>query len=367
MTDSVKNMRIPDAISLIAKMLGGVLAVGSNDDPFTIDEDEMEMDSASECEYEYPDDGMDEDDAQTSNFAGRHKHQDLTKFKRRITHDLRAVHDAGFKLGVLKGMTPDAENSLLSISLRVRRLGLSEEAMQAWDLEPHQYIVLLIRFANGYKTFENAVDEPAKYSGIDFRVGVSNKYKPTVEQAVGAFSEHKFGRDESKENDQPAPTVHASNEAGVSMIFISSSLNQFLQDQFVSLIKIRQSSGLSWEGAKNCFSDMQGRMVASLDMKSKMLYEQQLKDKILPSILLTDHLADQNVKERSLPLLAAQFAFRYLVRCTEFCLVCHDSISEDFEALKPYVCNKPLCLYQYMSLGFGPRYALIPSCPFNGS
>ena len=27
---------------------------------------------------------------------------------------------------------------------------------------------------------------------------------------------------------------------------------------------------------------------------------------------------------------------------------------EEFEALKPYVCSKPLCLYQYMSLGFGP-------------
>ena len=45
---------------------------------------------------------------------------------------------------------------------------------------------------------------------------------------------------------------------------------------------------------------------------------------------------------------------RYLLRCTEFCLVCHDKIEGGFEALKPYVCNKPLCLYQYMSLGFGP-------------
>jgi ubiquitin-conjugating enzyme E2 Q len=45
---------------------------------------------------------------------------------------------------------------------------------------------------------------------------------------------------------------------------------------------------------------------------------------------------------------------RYLLRCTEFCLVCHDKIEGGFEALKPYVCSKPLCLYQYMSLGFGP-------------
>jgi len=56
----------------------------------------------------------------------------------------------------------------------------------------------------------------------------------------------------------------------------------------------------------------------------------------------------------SFPLVAMQFALRHLVRCTEFCLVCHNKVSTDFEALKPYVCSSPLCLYQYMSLGFGP-------------
>ncbi len=55
-----------------------------------------------------------------------------------------------------------------------------------------------------------------------------------------------------------------------------------------------------------------------------------------------------------MPLLAMQFALRHLVRCTEFCLVCHCKVDADFEALKPYVCSKPLCLYQYMSLDFGP-------------
>jgi ubiquitin-conjugating enzyme E2 Q len=73
----------------------------------------------------------------------------------------------------------------------------------------------------------------------------------------------------------------------------------------------------------------------------------------------------------SFPLIAMQFVMRYLTRCTEFCLVCHDRTENVFEALKPYVCSKPLCLYQCelslmeidlasvlksadMSLGFGP-------------
>jgi len=35
-------------------------------------------------------------------------------------------------------------------------------------------------------------------------------------------------------------------------------------------------------------------------------------------------------------------------------LVCHRKLPDEFEAIKPYVCENQLCLYQYISLGFGP-------------
>ena len=76
-------------------------------------------------------------------------------------------------------------------------------------------------------------------------------------------------------------------------------------------------------------------------------------ENIKPGIAAQDHLRS-NERQRSFPLVAMQYALRHLVRCTEFCLVCHCKVEADFEALKPYVCSKPLCLYQYMSLGFGP-------------
>ena len=40
--------------------------------------------------------------------------------------------------------------------------------------------------------------------------------------------------------------------------------------------------------------------------------------------------------------------------CSRYCVVCHKGIGNDFEALKPYVCNSGLCAYQYYSLNFGP-------------
>ena len=64
--------------------------------------------------------------------------------------------------------------------------------------------------------------------------------------------------------------------------------------------------------------------------------------------------SSKNPEEASYPLMAMQFTLRHLIRCTEFCLVCHTRVDNDFEALKPYVCSNPLCLYQYMTLGFGP-------------
>jgi ubiquitin-conjugating enzyme E2 Q len=74
----------------------------------------------------------------------------------------------------------------------------------------------------------------------------------------------------------------------------------------------------------------------------------------LPHIVTQDALVGEMGARVSFPLLVMQFALRHLVRCTEFCLVCHRHTSANFEALKPYVCSNPLCLYQYMSLGFGP-------------
>lgn len=76
-------------------------------------------------------------------------------------------------------------------------------------------------------------------------------------------------------------------------------------------------------------------------------------NKILVTVVQADAMTSKN-QQHPFPLLAMQYALRHLVRCTEFCLVCHNRVSTDFEALKPYVCSTPLCLYQYLSLGFGP-------------
>ncbi|KAH7397638.1 hypothetical protein BKA64DRAFT_672448 [Cadophora sp. MPI-SDFR-AT-0126] len=368
------GMRLPELITTVSQKLQRVLATGSREDPLALDDDEdtemVDVDADGEDDENDDDDEedyyADEDDGfglesvthGLSSHASTVRNLDpelSKKLNSRIRHDLRTAKLAGFSIGVLSGMKAESDNSILSLSIRVVKLGLSEEAVQAWDLEPQQYLVLLIRYSNGYKCFEDIINDPSKSPDVSFRVGVSNKYKCTLLEALAVF------RESSKDGNKEKTAENGDDElqkaaAGFSNIFISSSLNDFINSQFVALLKIRNSVGVGWDGAKRYFNDKQGRLDDQAAELGAEYFEESdsQKDSILPTAIAADHLTDHQAKMISFPFITAQFTLRYLTRCTEFCLVCHDRIEEDFEALKPYVCSKPLCLYQYMSLGFGP-------------
>jgi ubiquitin-conjugating enzyme E2 Q len=360
------GMRLPELITTLSQKLHSAFATGSREAPYSIDDgsdvpmggingngssdEESDSDDAYAGYDSGPDDFISGDPGTTSSANYHLSEETARKLNRRIRHDLRAAKMAGFTVGVLNGMKAQSVSSVVSISIRVAQLGLSEEAIQAWDLEPQQYIVLLIRYSSGYKTFEAVISEPAKSHDIAFRIGVSNRYKPTVTEALAAFTDVTKNMDKDDEKDN----LQVNDDAGFANLFISSSLNDFITHQFISLLKIRNSVGVGWDGAKRYFNDKQGKFDDAADLPSSYYEESTEKDSTLPTAVAADHLTDHQVKQISFPLIAAQFAMRYLVRCTDFCLVCHDKIEEDFEALKPYVCSKPLCLYQYMSLGFGP-------------
>ncbi len=363
------GMRLPELIGIISQKLGRALATGSQSAPFSIDDnsdvemmdgDEVEEESEEDEEEYYPEDDDFGDSA--DNGESSHAHQlanhrlspEAAKaLNRRIARDLRAAKLAGFTVGVLSGMKADSMNNLISIAMRVARLGLSEEALQAWDLEPHQYIVLLVRYVGSYAPFEDIMCMPAKSHDIAFRIGLCNRYKPSHLEAHAAFTDAFKGNDNTSDGIDDAGDDKA--RAGFTNLFISSSLNEFINSQFISLLKIRDYMAFGWDGAKLFFNDKQGYLDTQNDgVNDKLNDDPSGANDNLPDPIAADHLTNPNVVRHSFPLIAAQFAFRYLVRCTDFCLVCHDKIAEEFEALKPYVCSKPLCLYQYMSLGFGP-------------
>jgi ubiquitin-conjugating enzyme E2 Q len=188
---------IGELLSTISERLQKVLATGSQGDPFSIDDgSDVEMadgdrEDESEEEEEFYDEYSDLEDVPRLKTTSTYHctPQNAAKLNRRIKEDLRAVRFAGFKLGILSGLKADSRTSVVSISIQGSKLGLSEEALQAWDLEPNQYVVLLIRYSDGYKPFETIISEPAKSHDIAFRIGVSNKYKPTIIEALAAFTD----------------------------------------------------------------------------------------------------------------------------------------------------------------------------------
>lgn len=354
-TDTSAGLTVPHLLKTISQSLRQYLACESSNDPMIIDSEASDSDVhdyESDYEQDFPDFGSDHGDGEGDQPRKIFNLDSDTaaRINRRIKEDLRAVRFAGFKIGILKGMRAEWVNSFLSISIRVRKLGLSEEVIQAWDLLPNQYIILLIRYTDGYKDFETMINELAQNHNMIFRIGIGNRYKPTFDEALAAFTDIT-----ETYLDQKTAAIPDTPTAGFSSMFISSSLNDFTNSQFFLLLKIRYSIPVDWEGAKLFLNDKQSRLDNdTADLSSKYVAEVHKPRASLPNIVTSDHLSESQTQQISLPLVATQFIFRYLTRCTEFCLVCHDRIKEEFEALKPYVCDKPLCLYQYMSLGFGP-------------
>ncbi|KAK4180326.1 hypothetical protein QBC36DRAFT_320345 [Triangularia setosa] len=266
----------------------------------------------------------------------------------RLKRDLRQVHDAGFKVGLVTNFAQTSIHGIVSISVRVERLGLSEEVLEAWDLESSEYIVLLLRF-DTYIPFEAVIDRPVSSLAANFRIRKCKRYKPLEKEARDAFA-GTANPGVKPTHDGEEQTLQSSDTDALRKFFISNSLDQFLNESFILIVKTRERTGYGWDQAneycQNCTTNPD---------------YQAPKDEVMPDAkpechpVLADHLQDvQEGGECSFPLVAMQFAMRYLIRCTEYCLRCHRKIEAEFEALQPYVCENPLCLFQYMSMGFGP-------------
>ena len=361
-TGDLSNSRLPQMLSKMLKKLDKAA------DPTQMDLDVSEFGAGSENEDE---DFADEENSEPESFTwsypsppSQHTNCSSTTqmcsensaarkvVNRRIRQDLRAVKEAGFRLSLPGKLLNGSQEAFLSVSCRISKLGISDEALQAWHMDSNHYFLLLIRYSPGYRSLERLTSDEAFVSGsVEMRVGTSQTYKVNISQAVDAFNQIK-GKTSGEES---LEIRHPNTSTGLLPLFIGRPLNELLNERLIAILKYRLSYGFSWGGAETYYNDHQGKNTSDLDIsQDKYLTDDDTRlTTTIPPLVTADHLA-QPKKLFSFPLLAMQFALRHLVRCTEFCLVCHCRVEEDFEALKPYVCSKPLCLYQYMALGFGP-------------
>lgn len=262
----------------------------------------------------------------------------------KIRQDLMALKEAGFRVGLYGNLTT---SGVLCISIRVAKLGLSDEAMQAWTLDRKYYLVLLIRYSQGYRSALDLANKIDLSNSMEMRVGLCENYKPSFSHVQYVFQHKERGPTASKDKvSDTAEKVHSFEP-----LFISKPINQLVTDCLFKIISARSWHGVSWLGAEQFVDNISNK--GSVEMEPYQR-DDRSKAENLPAVVNADHMGEVPLRKASLPLIMMQFVLRHVVRCTEFCLVCHCRVDDSFEALKPYVCSKPLCLYQYMALGFGP-------------
>ncbi|KAJ5114715.1 hypothetical protein NUU61_000474 [Penicillium alfredii] len=333
---------IEDLLSSVDGMVNGVLVAPSQtsthldqSDDFSAGEDNEESDWEWEEENENP------------FFVPVSSGPEL---RLKIRRDLRVAKNAGFKVGYLGQITGTI---IVLVSCRIARLGISEEVMQAWNVRPSDYLVLVIRYRPTYQDLQDILQEKdPKSPFVSMHVGLCESYKPSLAQAMLAI------QGAATPDDQGESLVVPDLEQGhdLKSLFIGKPLKSLLNERFLGIVRLRLKHGFSWTGAELCFHTIQGKILGDSEVGRSEFFEPDNWTASPPAFLVADHMADagMDASKLSLPLLAMQFTLRHFVKCTEFCLVCHCKTHDNFEALKPYVCSNGLCLYQYITLGMGP-------------
>lgn len=280
-----------------------------------------------------------------------------------IRHDLLRARQAGFRVGHYGHLLDQSLDCYVILSIRVSKLGVPDDVLQAWHLNAQEYVSLLISYKGGYRTLKQLTERNHRQE-LKMCLRKHDKYKPSYSSVLEAFG--KTQTNDRMEKDMDTTHLHVTRDQSMNSqgsdtrsLFIGRPLDELLNGRLITLLQWRLETGLSWTGVEDLYND---RMALQIDSEigsidSKYWTSETARSTVdLPQVVKDDHLKSLKDQESpSFPLLAMQFALRHIVHCTEFCLVCHRKLNAEFEALKPYVCSEPLCLYQYSNMsGFGP-------------
>ncbi|KAK1987852.1 polymerase [Colletotrichum cereale] len=368
-----QNKSILDTLHLISRRLSRDLASEYNDSSdvemtdVDLDDDPETEEADEDDEYDYEDDlafGLGSAAPSLPTLTDAPKER--AKVTGRLIEDLRKAKEAGFKISLLANVTEQEDSCIFALSLPVAHLGLNEDTLEAWEVNSSDYIVLLCKYDSGYPCVETFIDlTPGHPASMQFRFGKCASFKPTLSSALTALNP-KFNNAQGSSAEDVLATEKAQDAAFCSMP-ISNSIDTFMNQQLATLLKIRLAHSVSWDGATDLLRKLT-RDAHVRGSRSKLYNtspptddtEAQVsttargflnKDYVIHNPHATGPLPP---KELSAPLIAMQFALRYFVKSTQYCLVCHQKTDQGFAALKPYVCSEPLCLFQYMALGLGP-------------
>lgn len=260
--------------------------------------------------------------------------------------DLQTASAHGFQVGYIED---SIGKSIVSVSCQIAQLDISNDALRAWGIDRSENLILLIRYPRSYQSLQEILQtREISLSGIEMRVGLCEYSFTSPHVARDIFKGDKMlpnEKDLSSDLDM---------QPRLRDLFISYSLHHVLNERFLAIAKLRRDFNLSWTGAELFCHEMQGKTIDPAGPDEKYWAVDEWLTPV-PHLMESDHFANavMKVELMSLPLLAMQYTLRHFVRCPQFCLVCHCKTGDRFESLKPYVCSRGLCLFQYLELGLG--------------
>ncbi|CEQ39453.1 SPOSA6832_00978, partial [Sporobolomyces salmonicolor] len=221
------------------------------------------------------------------------------------------------------------------------------------------YLVLLMNFGSKYP-----VDLDNMTRGeVQFRVGISRTPKPSKAAIASAFRSH---------------SANAYTKGEFQAISLSAPLDSLFLHKFQEILLIRRRDDkCGWAAAEqHCLG---GRVAGEEEEEIASSHNASSSSRCLIMAWVLIPLVDvakQLPKDpmgngkvcNNYPLLAFSYLVRRFVMCPRFCLICFKCVDwlllphlvfarrcdETFTALKPFVCDSSLCLFQLISLGLGP-------------
>ncbi|KJZ80187.1 hypothetical protein HIM_00037 [Hirsutella minnesotensis 3608] len=339
------NSSVSDVIVFIASKLVTRLEAGDQNSDVD-DYDEIELDDEESLpDYDNEDDIFDADANQggsRARFGSRSADREQLAELRRSLQKAQAV---GLHVGILPAV-PAQIPEVISVSIRASMLRLPGDALEAWGLDPKHYLVLLMGVTQSYPSLSQYIELPSDQVHLRFRFGKCATARPSLVTARAALLER-----QPNVNDGDDDTQSLANAEFVPN-HMSRSIDRLLNKYLHRLIALRRAFRISWTAAQEAQEATEhGRDPRIL--KRKVENDGPIVSALVSSALNDDHAFDAD-EDFSIPLVAMQVAIRQFVRCTEFCTVCYGKLKNGQGSLKPYVCPRSLCLYQYLSLGFGP-------------
>lgn len=289
------------------------------------------------------------------------------------------------------------DDFVLSVSLPVITLAdsIPPRALMAWDrrlLSRSQHLTLLI---SGFRGVYPVITADGTYTSaahmigatLSFKVGLSQRYKPGRDQVQEAVRRHGLIIQDAEDElrlqaeklaqqqqmydwdiDTPMDLAPESveeeepeeDEGRFDRFSLSSSLESLIDQAFLKVVQLRRKYALGWAGAEVLLNEVEKSQMKPddvLNLKKPAILEA---DRAEIKLARTTHLPHDPLaglgkdEPINLPLTAFCYLIRRLALCTRYCIVCHNKLDVDFEALKPYVCDSKLCSYQYYSLNQGP-------------